>query len=80
MSNIYVLAAEASTRHSLAQVIYAVSVRKERPALPASCPQPLADIIERCWAQDDKARPTAAQLVRQLDALMGATVNTQPDS
>eukprot|EP00873_Tetraselmis_striata_P043000 jgi/Tetstr1/463264/TSEL_008189.t1 len=62
------------------QVIYAVSVRKERPALPASCPQPLADIIERCWAQDDKARPTAAQLVRQLDALMGATVNTQPDS
>eukprot|EP00873_Tetraselmis_striata_P016363 jgi/Tetstr1/436627/TSEL_025423.t1 len=52
------------------QIIYVVSVKKERPAIPASCPPPLAKLIGKCWAHDPNRRPSAHELLPLLDHLI----------
>jgi serine/threonine protein kinase len=54
------------------QVIYAVSVLKERPKIPESCPPAMARLIQRCWHQDVKQRPSAAVVLLELDGLIAA--------
>eukprot|EP00873_Tetraselmis_striata_P025173 jgi/Tetstr1/445437/TSEL_033218.t2 len=52
------------------QVIYAVSVKKKRPAISARCPPSAARLIEKCWAEDVNKRPTAAELVVLIDHIV----------
>jgi serine/threonine protein kinase len=52
------------------QVIYAVSVKQERPEIPASCPAAFAKLIQRCWHQDVKGRPSAVEMVAELSVLI----------
>lgn len=40
-----------------------------RPDLPATWPPGLASLVQSCWAADPAARPTAAEVARQLQAL-----------
>ncbi|KAL4428401.1 hypothetical protein ABPG75_002490 [Micractinium tetrahymenae] len=39
------------------------------PRVPEECPQEVRDLMLRCLSTDPQARPTASQLVLQLDAL-----------
>ncbi|KAL4457609.1 hypothetical protein ABPG75_012474 [Micractinium tetrahymenae] len=48
------------------QVILQVSQHGLRPEVPASCPPALAELMQRCWAQDAAQRPQAAQVVEEL--------------
>ena len=48
--------------------------------VPSQAPQEVADLVEQCRAVEPSARPTADQLVRQLDALQTSgkfTLNLQ---
>jgi len=60
------------------QVIYAVSVRKERPAMSVWCPPALAKLIRRCWAEDVKTRPSAREVVAELGGLIAAAEAQTP--
>ena len=51
------------------QVIYAVSMKHERPEIIESCPPQFKALIERCWDREVHNRPRAKELVRLLDAL-----------
>uniref|UniRef100_A0A061R0Y7 Serine threonine-protein kinase edr1-like isoform x1 n=1 Tax=Tetraselmis sp. GSL018 TaxID=582737 RepID=A0A061R0Y7_9CHLO len=51
------------------QVIYAVSMKHERPPIPSECPEAFRNIIERCWDSNVDNRPRASELVRWLDDL-----------
>ncbi|KAG2444602.1 hypothetical protein HXX76_001347 [Chlamydomonas incerta] len=56
-----------------AAVLYKVSMRGERPALPedpARCPPRLAGLINRMWSQDPTARPGAGEVLKQLGVLL----------
>lgn len=50
-------------------MIYAVSMKHERPGIPESCPQEFRELIERCWHRNVEQRPRAKELVRLLDVL-----------
>lgn len=39
------------------------------PLVPDECPQEVADLIGRCMALDPAQRPTANQLMRELEEL-----------
>ena len=45
------------------QIIYAVAMKGERPTIPEGTPSALEALIERCWAQDPKDRPTFSEIV-----------------
>ncbi|GFR42064.1 hypothetical protein Agub_g2883, partial [Astrephomene gubernaculifera] len=51
-------------------IILAVAIQGRRPTLPEWVPKGLADLIRGCWAEDPRARPTAAQALARLDALI----------
>ncbi|KXZ48843.1 hypothetical protein GPECTOR_25g428 [Gonium pectorale] len=56
-----------------AAVLYKVSMRGERPALPedpARCPPRLASVITRMWAQDPVARPGAGEVLKLLGVVL----------
>ena len=53
---------------NIAQIVGAVTGGR-RPALPADTDARLRALIERCWAQDPAARPSAAVLVGELAQL-----------
>lgn len=38
--------------------------------MPEDCPQAVADLIERCLAQDHQLRPTAAEVLRLIEESM----------
>mmetsp|Transcript_10114 Transcript_10114/g.26095 ORF Transcript_10114/g.26095 Transcript_10114/m.26095 type:complete len:787 (+) Transcript_10114:250-2610(+) len=59
------------------QIMYAVTVHKERPEIPKSCPPALATLIRRCWATDSKERPSAAEAAEQLGDLLAAAETGQ---
>tara|TARA_R110001592_G_scaffold162963_1_gene396649 strand:+ start:1160 stop:2053 length:894 start_codon:yes stop_codon:yes gene_type:complete len=44
------------------------SLKRRPPVLPASCPELLRDIIESCMQDNPDDRPTAADVVRMLEA------------
>ena len=35
----------------------------KRPKIPGDCPLELKSLIERCWATEEKDRPSAAEIV-----------------
>lgn len=45
-------------------VITNVVINKERPEIPEDTAEPLRDLIERCWAQNPKKRPTFAEIYK----------------
>ncbi|GLC66063.1 hypothetical protein PLESTF_000377600 [Pleodorina starrii] len=51
-------------------IIVAVAIHGKRPTLPVWVPTGIADLITACWAEDSKARPTAAQVCARLDELI----------
>ncbi|GMH40554.1 hypothetical protein BSKO_08458 [Bryopsis sp. KO-2023] len=51
-----------------AAIVVAI-VEGHRPALPASVPKPLGDLIQDCWQQDPQARPSFSIIVRRLEDL-----------
>eukprot|EP00873_Tetraselmis_striata_P013072 jgi/Tetstr1/433336/TSEL_022622.t1 len=59
-----------SSYHNAAQIVVAVVSRGERPAIPAGCPRGMVALIQRCWTQTAKERPSAAGVVRELDVLI----------
>lgn len=68
--DVYVGCGAAWLSAQLTQVIYAVSVKKKRPAISARCPPSAARLIEKCWAEDVNKRPTAAELVVLIDHIV----------
>ena len=53
------------------QVIVQVTQHAARPPLPLlHCPAGLAALMESCWQEDPGARPTFAELLPRLRALM----------
>jgi serine/threonine protein kinase len=53
------------------QIIYAVAMKGERPIIPEGSPAALTELIERCWAQDCRARPAFSEIV---SLIMNGTV------
>ena len=39
----------------------------ERPTIPSDCPIQIKNLIERCWNQEPKQRPTMQQIIEYLD-------------
>lgn len=48
------------------QVIFAVSVRKERPQIPEDCAEDIANLIRTCWNELPLQRPSFADIHNQL--------------
>ncbi|KAF6252843.1 kinase-like domain-containing protein [Scenedesmus sp. NREL 46B-D3] len=55
-----------------AQILQAVA-RGTRPHFPAGAPPPYQALAEACWSQKAKQRPTADQVVRQLQDMLART-------
>ncbi|EFN50576.1 hypothetical protein CHLNCDRAFT_135467, partial [Chlorella variabilis] len=47
-------------------IIVQVTQKGYRPPIPADFPPPLADLVQRCWAEDPHARPDAETIVQAL--------------
>ncbi len=47
-----------------------IKYEKERPTIPADCPEPFAAIIQKCWDDNPANRPVASEVVYLLDASM----------
>ena len=45
---------DATIPHNL---VWRICNNNERPPIPADCPQPIADLLRKCWKIDWKARP-----------------------
>jgi len=43
-----------------------VAIKKERPAIPSTCPPDIVDLITTCWDQDPKNRPSANDIINIL--------------
>ena len=54
-----------------------VGKNKERPALPADCPQDLAALIEKCWAHKPKDRPNPSQICDELSKVRARLLKHQ---
>eukprot|EP00882_Tetradesmus_deserticola_P027180 GHRQ01030055.1.p1 GENE.GHRQ01030055.1~~GHRQ01030055.1.p1 ORF type:complete len:168 (+),score=61.08 GHRQ01030055.1:232-735(+) len=55
-----------------AQILQAVA-RGNRPKFPGGTPPPYQALAEACWAQQGKQRPTAEQVVQQLQDMLART-------
>jgi len=51
------------------QVVALVVNRRERPRIPSSCPQILAQLMEQCWKHDHRLRPSFNEIVKRLELL-----------
>ena len=60
----------AELGRSADEVERAIVGRGYRPPLPANCPADLVALITACWHQKPASRPTAAQVVEKLNALL----------
>ena len=45
---------------------WVIDGERETEKIPAECPQEFRALIETCWAQDPKSRPTASQIIQKL--------------
>ena len=50
-------------------VAYGVGANKLRLPLPSTCPAPIRELIEACWAPAAEARPSFAQLIERIDRI-----------
>ena len=71
-------------RHAV--IAFRVAVERVRPPLPPpgpACPVALLALIERCWAHDPRARPSAAavhaELAQMLMAVQDAAASPAPE-
>lgn len=48
------------------QVATEVLYEERRPEIPPNTPQPLADLMKRCWDQSPDLRPTFAEIVQEF--------------
>eukprot|EP01025_Chloroclados_australasicus_P059440 TRINITY_DN7514_c0_g2_i7.p1 TRINITY_DN7514_c0_g2~~TRINITY_DN7514_c0_g2_i7.p1 ORF type:complete len:812 (+),score=47.70 TRINITY_DN7514_c0_g2_i7:3-2438(+) len=48
------------------QIQHQVENRENRPIIPQDCPEDLANLITRCWAQDPKKRPSAKDVQYEI--------------
>ncbi|MEW5303246.1 MAG: hypothetical protein WDW36_005954 [Sanguina aurantia] len=55
---------------SHAEIVYRVAHSDLRPKFSPSVPQPLIDIACACWVTDPASRPTAASVLKRLEALL----------
>ncbi|XP_010695489.2 serine/threonine-protein kinase STY13 isoform X2 [Beta vulgaris subsp. vulgaris] len=54
---------------SFSEVSSAVVARNLRPQIPKCCPNPLANIMKRCWDASPEKRPEMDEVVRMLEAV-----------
>ncbi|KAL3680094.1 hypothetical protein R1sor_023050 [Riccia sorocarpa] len=52
---------------SAIQAAFAVAHKRTRPTIPDSCPKPLKQLMEECWAEIPEKRPHFWQIVQRLD-------------
>ena len=60
----------AELGRSAEEVERAIVSRGYRPPLPSNCPADLTALITACWQPKPASRPTAAQVVEKLNALL----------
>jgi serine/threonine protein kinase len=51
------------------QVIVKAATKKLRPTIPATCPEPIANLIKFCWHERQEDRPSCADLLVILEKL-----------
>mmetsp|Transcript_6077 Transcript_6077/g.9349 ORF Transcript_6077/g.9349 Transcript_6077/m.9349 type:complete len:455 (+) Transcript_6077:33-1397(+) len=51
------------------QAAMAVARQGTRPPIPSSCPSPLANLIEQCWANNAADRPAFGKVLQILDEI-----------
>ncbi|KAL6748987.1 hypothetical protein V8C86DRAFT_3145990 [Haematococcus lacustris] len=56
--------------NALFQIILAVAIHRRRPAIPMDCPPGLRLLINACWREDPRSRPSSREVVARLDELM----------
>lgn len=64
--------ARARARRKVERYLQRVCEESHRPSLPSGWPQSIRSLVEDCWAQDWQRRPSAAQIVRRLEAIQKA--------
>lgn len=52
------------------QVVFAVGTQGVRPSIPQNCDVLIKRIIEDCWMEDPKHRPTFGQLLERLQEVL----------
>ena len=63
---------------TMEQVALSVADTDLRPPLPRSWPQPLKDLIAKCWHKSAEQRPEFAEIVLELEALLEQAEATEP--
>ena len=48
------------------QMVLQSSKRNVRPSLPATCPNPIADLIRKCWNKDPSMRPDLPSIKKSI--------------
>ncbi|XP_038620532.1 mitogen-activated protein kinase kinase kinase 11 [Tachyglossus aculeatus] len=59
-------------------VAYGVAVNKLTLPIPSTCPEPFAQLMADCWAQDPHRRPDFASILQQLSALEAQVLREMP--
>ncbi len=69
---VYTRSAPYPEYSSMDELVDAVAVGGERPALPPQCPPPLAALLQQCWAKDAARRPDFTHILDRalLDAII----------
>ena len=62
------------------QIILNAAIEHKRPAISPPCPASLGELIERAWHREPAERPTAEQLLTELQSLKAGSVATKVDS
>jgi hypothetical protein len=50
--------------HPSLQIILAVAIQGRRPPIPMDCPPALRVLINACWRENPKARPSSKEVCR----------------
>ncbi|XP_072493465.1 mitogen-activated protein kinase kinase kinase 11 [Notamacropus eugenii] len=59
-------------------VAYGVAVNKLTLPIPSTCPEPFAQLMADCWAQDPHRRPDFSVILQQLSALEAQVLREMP--
>ena len=54
---------------SIGQVFYMIAYEGWRPLIPEGCPAGYAQLMAACWAHDPEQRPSAGEVLGQLQQL-----------
>lgn len=63
---------KAWANSSLAQVIYAVTIRNEMLQMPATAPAAYSALTNACMSKERENRPTLDEIVPQIETMLGA--------